>query len=74
MKLFGEGSSPTIYFDPKLIQPGKGEKGCKRCQGVVFELEKVVAGNHWFHQVSNKCFRIFTKAYKNDAYNGLRDV
>jgi hypothetical protein len=51
VKTFGEGSTPMTFSDTKVIAPGKGERGCKRCQGVVFELEKVVAGDHWFHQV-----------------------
>jgi hypothetical protein len=50
---FGEAGKPLTYSDTRVIRPSAaGERGCPRCRGVVFEAEKVVAGeNVWFHKV-----------------------
>ena len=45
-------TKPLTYSDTKKILPSSGEHGCPRCRGVVYEAEKIIAGeNVWFHKV-----------------------
>ena len=47
-----EYAKPLTFSNTKLIKASSGEHGCPRCRGVVFEAEKVIAGeNVWFHKV-----------------------
>ena len=50
------------YSDTKKILAASGEHGCPRCSGVVYEAEKVVAGESvWFHQACFDCQLCHTK-------------
>lgn len=72
VKTFGEGSRPTIYSDTKVMAPSQGERGCRRCHGVVFELEKIVAGNHWFHQVTLHIHQLKDHPFKLFGYKFIK--
>lgn len=62
IKNFGEGTKPLPFSDTGLIRAAGTEIGCPRCHGVVFEAEKVVAGDKvWFHQGCFNCQVCHTK-------------
>jgi len=51
MKL-GPAQSPKIYADTTVIKPTDG-KGCPRCEGAVYEAEKLTVKDEVYHK---KCF------------------
>lgn len=56
------GTKPLPFSDTGLIRAAGTEIGCPRCHGVVFEAEKVVAGDKvWFHQGCFNCQVCHTK-------------
>ena len=57
---------PTVYSDTKKILASKEEDECPRCQGAVFDAEKIGFGGKVFHQ---NCFNCVTCNVKLDSLN-----
>jgi len=56
MKKNRSQESPKIYPDTKAIAPSD-EKGCPRCDGAVFEAEKLTVKEDSYHKRCFTCFR-----------------
>ena len=66
-------TKPLTYSDTKkILASSSDEHGCPRCRGVVYEAEKVIAGeNVWFHKACFDCQLCHTKLDSVRAAVGL---